>query len=204
MHTLKELKYAGKITALSMTLSCVCTLLSGCEKSDDIKKTDIFSEISLGMTSEEVFEIAGSDYTHKEEYETYKNTVEYDYVLDRIDAFDVDITGQMFFEFSQNDELICFGYHIGQAGDPDAWEYPYSEDELTAAYDSIYSQLSEKYGNGTPGDGSYDSLGVLKENLWDMEDGSLWFIVGVNMWNDAAPEQYEKGVNEILLSYSVS
>lgn len=172
------------------------------EQYSETEKTNIFSEIRLGMSSAEVFEIAGSEYDYKQEYNTYKTGVEYDYFLDSVNDYDVDIAALMFYEFNESDELICFGYHIGETGDPENPKYPYSESELAEAYDSILLQLSEQYGNGTAGS-DYASFGVLKENSWYIEGGLLWFTFGVNMWSNTAPSKYENGVNEILLSLSI-
>lgn len=189
----------NKKVIISALLS-ISIILSGCSKQNPkLENHEIINGISLGMTKEEVFEVYGDSYIYSEE--TYKNTVEYGYSLEKIDMFDVDIQTQVFFEFDK-EKLICYGYHIGRTGDYYDSSFPYSENELVEAYDKIYEKLTEWYGNSS-GTEVVDGDGKIKENLWETEQGSLWFIVGVNMWAVTEPVNYEKGVNEIVLSCSV-
>lgn len=182
-------------------------ILSGCsqKKSETEDNKEIIPGITLGMTKEDVFKIYGDDHIYVEDYRGYgyKNNVEYGYSLDRVDVFDIDLKTQVFFEFENDDKLVCYGYHIGRIGDYSDSSYPYSENELIEAYDKIYSDLTEWYGDGSVAENIPDD-GKLKENSWENDYGSIWFIVGVNMWAHSEPVSYEKGVNEIVLSCSVS
>lgn len=181
-------------------------ILSGCSQknSETEDNREIIPGITLGMTKEDVFQIYGEDYLYIEDYReySYKNNVEYGYSLDKVDVFDIDMKTQMFFEFENDDKLVCYGYHIGRVGDYNDSSYPYSENELIEAYDKIYADLTEWYGESPDAENTYDN--TLKENSWKNEYGSIWFIVGVNMWSDGEPVSYEKGVNEIVLSCAVS
>lgn len=184
-----------------------CMILSGCSSTkpeQEDKAHEIIPGISLGMTKEEVFEIFGDDCIYTEDHRDYgfKDNVEYGYSIDKVDVFDIDIKTQVFFEFENDDKLVCYGYHIGRTGDYYDSVFPYSESELTEAYDKILEDLTEWYGNGSSDSNSY-SNGILNENSWENEYGSIWFIVGVNMWSDGSPVSYVKGVNEIVLSCSV-
>lgn len=178
---------------------CTLLILSGC--SGEEKNQQIIPDISLGMTKDEVFKVVGSDYLYKEDNSVYgyKNTMEYGYSMDKLDAFDVDIQTQMFFEFENDDKLVTYGYHIGRTGGFNESVYPYEESELTDAYDKIYKQLSDRYGEGTSSEANSD-YGVIKENSWEHDEEEIWCVVGVNMWAVDEPESYEKGVNEIVLS----
>ncbi len=181
-------------------------ILSGCSqrKPETEDHKEIIPGITLGMTKEDVFQIYGEDCLYIEDYReySYKNNVEYGYSLDKVDVFDIDMKTQMFFEFENDDKLVCYGYHIGRIGDYNDSSYPYSENELIEAYDKIYADLTEWYGDGLAAENTYDN--TLKENSWKNEYGSIWFVVGVNMWSDGEPVSYEKGVNEIVLSCAVS
>ena len=183
-------------------------LLSGCGQVDpepEEQKNELIPGISLGMTKEEVFRTYGDDYTYNYDYrdDGSKNTVEYGYSTDKPDVFDINIDTQVIFEFEDDDKLVCYGYHIGRTGDYNDSRYPYSQDELTEAYDKIYEELSEWYGSSTS-DEELAEYGVLNNNTWETEEGSVWFIVGVNMWSTYTPDAYEKGVNEIDLSCSAA
>lgn len=187
-------------------ISGVLVILSGCsQKESESGNKEIIPEISIGMTKEEVYEIYGEDYAYCEDHRElgYKDTVEYGYSIDRVDTFNIDIETQMFFEFENDEKLVCYGYHIGRTGDYYDSIYPYSESELTEAYNAIYSNLTEWYGDSESGS-EYSDQGILHENSWENEHGLIWFIVGVNMWSydNTPPEIYEKGVNEIVLSCS--
>lgn len=196
---------------LVTSLFMITNLLSGCnmEDTEDTDVKEMISGISIGMTKEEVFatvEAMGADYAYCEDYMydyEYKSTVEYGYYLDNITVFDIDIdmTAQLFLEFQDDETLVCYGYHIGGTGEYDNLSYPYSEQELLEAYDSIYSQLYAWYGE-SDSSSEYAEYGVIKENSWDSETDTIWFIVGTNLWADTEPDRYENGVNEIVLSCS--
>ncbi len=186
-------------------LFVVCIILSGCNlKKPEPQKNnmEIISGISPGMTKEEVFEIYGNNYSYNEEFTDYKNTVEYVYDIDKVDIFDIDMKTQMFFEFEDDEKLVYYGYHIGRIGDYYDSSFPYSKNELVETYDKIYEKLVGLYGSNSDTEVT-DDTGIIKENLWKTKQGSIWFIVGVNMWAIDEPVSYEKGVNEIVLSCSV-
>ena len=190
-----------------LTLISAGIILSGCsQKNPEPEKHEIIKGISLGMTKEELFEIYSDNYSYTEDRRDYgyKNTVVYGYDIDKVDVFDVDMKTQMFFEFENDETLACYGYHIGCTGDYYDSSYPYSENELTENYDKIYKKLTEWYGESTSNLENYVDEGVLNENSWENEQGSIWFVVGVNMWEYGELESYEKGVNEILLSCALS
>lgn len=188
-------------------LFIACIILSGCSmKNPEPEKSskEIITGISLGMTKEEVFEVYGDNYSYTEDLKDYgKNTVEYGYDIDKVDVFDVDMKTQVFFEFEDDEKLTCYGYHIGRTGEYHDSSFPYSENELVETYDKIYEKLTEWYGNNSDTE-TYSDDGVIKKNLWKNEQGEIWFVVGVNMWATGEPVSYEKGVNEIVLSCSVS
>lgn len=200
------MKVNKKLFAVT-SLFMITNLLSGCNMEDtDVK--EMISGISIGMTKDEVLAIAeamGADYAYSEDNRTYgyKNTVEYGYYLDKITVFDIDIdmTAQLFLEFQDDETLVCYGCHIGGTGEYDNLSYPYSEQELLEAYDSIYSQLHDWYGE-SDSSSEYAEYGVIKENSWYSETDTIWFIVGTNLWADTEPDSYENGVNEIVLSCS--
>lgn len=188
-------------------LSGICIMLSGCSKQNpESENQQIITGISLGMTKEEVFEVYGDNYSYTEDRRDYgyKATVEYGYDIDKVDVFDVDMKTQMFFEFENDETLVCYGYHIGRIGDYFDSSYPYSENELIENYDRIYEKLTEWYGESTSQPEKYADEGITRENSWQNEEGLLWFITGINMWHYGEPESYEKGCNEILVSCEVS
>lgn len=198
-------KLLAILISIAVVIVCIAVIIALCfgNSQDNSDTKEIIPDISIGMTKEEVFEIAGADYTYSQDnrgYE-YKNTVEYGYLLDSIDIFDIAMPAQMFFEFENDTTLVCYGYHIGGTGDYDALCYPYSEIELLDAYDNLYPCLCEWYGESSSVSDNAE-YGVIKENSWENESGMIWLIVGVNLWSDTVPDAYENGINEIVLSCS--
>ncbi len=172
-------------------------LAVGCESKP--KSKSIIPDIDVDMTSEEVFAIVGKEYDNCIE-ESWKNTIEYDYILNDDEVFNTDLKGYMFFEFeSQTDKLVTFGYHFGNDGSFEAPVYPYSKEELKAAYDKITETLSEWYGEGELSDENLE-LNVCEEYKWLDDKKQLWAIYGVNLWGYGEPNSYEEGVNEIVVS----
>lgn len=186
----------------SVLAAAVLVLFSGCEKKETQEK-NIIPGIRCGMTSDEVFDIVGSKYDNKIETETYKNTAEYEYTIAAGEAFGTDIGGYMFFEFdSVSDTLLTYGYHLGQSGSYEAPTYPHTADELKNAYDTILADISDWYGEGSENRENAD-LGVLEEYSWQTGYGQVWAIYGTNLWAMSEPEEYENGLNEIVISCSV-
>jgi len=196
MHTIRK---SLAISAAFMILASA----SGCsDKKADSK--EMIPGISIGMTKDEVFKEVGKDYTQSFDNRDigYKNTVEYDYFIDSVEALDVDMPAQMFFEFEDDDKLVCYGYHIGCKGEPDNLTYPYSESELVSTYDDMYSRLCSWYGGDGVSSTDKEEDNVIKENTWETEEGQIWFIVGVDLWSVFESDVYENGINEIVLSCS--
>lgn len=161
----------------------------------------IIPGISIGMTEKEVFALVGKGYI-SDTYYDYKERTEYRYRLDKIEHLGIEMTSTMFFEFDTKGSLACFGYHIGEVEDEFGITYPYAESELSAAYNSVYSQLTEHYGEGLK-ESMYADMGVKSEYSWTVDGNLLWFVWGINMWGWEAPESYEFGCNDIVLSVSV-
>ncbi len=161
------------------------------------------SEIHIGMTSEEVFSVVGSDYklSSSRENSQFGTTTEYDYFLNSIDKYDLSLPGYMFFEFDENDALVCYGYQIGVVlpeGTEDAI-FPCTEAELDDGYEKILDILIAEYGEG--GDnGLAGNYGVKGEHVWNTDFGDIWLAYGINMWGTEEPDTYEKGINQITFS----
>lgn len=191
---------------MKKTACCIISILSlgmlatGCESTP--KSKSIIPDIDVDMTSEEVLAIVGEKYDNYIKTETYKNTIEYDYILNENDdeVFDTGLKGYMFLEFEpQTDKLVTFGYHFGADGSLESPVYPYSEEELKAAYDKITKTLSDWYGEGNYSDENLD-LNVCEEYKWQDDNKQLWAVYGINLWGYGEPNSYEEGVNEIVVS----
>lgn len=195
---MKKVKKGNWILVMSMLV-----ILTGCN--DEIQPEQdksIIPGIKTGITSEELFKVMGDNYDNSVTDDFYKNTIEYDYYVDAGEAFDIDIEGYMFFEFDlQTETLITFGYHLGQSGSFDAPVYPYSEEELKIAYDTIKGTLSEWYGDGNQSNENAE-YGVKEEYAWQIEEDQIWAVYGVNLWAMDEPAAYESGLNEIVVSCS--
>lgn len=183
---------------MSVVLSGI--LAVGCSSESPERKA-IIPDIDIGMTSEEVFDVMGRDYDHSAEIATYKNTAEYDYILNEDEVFGTGLKGYLFFEFdSQTDKLVTYGYHLGVQGDLQTPVYPYSEEELKSAYSKITGTLIEWYGDGEQKEPDEEN-GIRDEYIWHVDDKQLWAVYGVNLWAWSEPESYEKGINEIIVSW---
>lgn len=158
----------------------------------------IITGIRNGMTKDEVFAVLGKGYTAEEEKLSQKYA--YYYPVKIGDVFDTDLEGEMFVEFDTETELLVnYGYALGRLGTTKDRIYPYNEQQLKTAYDKIYSIMTDWYGEGTKG--SFPN--PKAEYIWEIDDGQVWAIYGVNLWNENEPETYEKGINELVLSCSV-
>lgn len=164
----------------------------------DIKSENEFSiipGIHSGMTTDEVFEIAGTDYYERED-EINPGEMEYHYQLDKVEYFGIDMPAEMFFEFSPKGELFNYGYHIGCIYDfnTDEYSYPYDESQLEDAYDTIFDVIESELGHGEATSIAFGN--VIEEHSWkkfrDNED--IWFIGGTDLWSSGS------GVNEILIN----
>ena len=157
----------------------------------------IIPGIRNGMTKKQVFDILGTDYTDEED-RTWKYS--YDYPVKAGEVFGTNLAGIMFVEFdSKTNQLVNYGYALGRTGTAEERLYPYSEDELKEAYSIIYNQMVEWYGEAAQG----TNTSPKAEYAWETDDGQVWAMYGINLWADAPPASYEKGVNELVLSCSV-
>lgn len=126
--------------------------------------------------------------------------MEYDYSIQEDDIFHTGLSGYLFFEFdSETDTLLTYGYHLGQTGEYENPVYPYPEEELSHQYQAVKETLTDWYGEGTASSENVD-YGAKEEYLWQEEDQQIWILYGVNLWGLNEPEQYENGVNEIIIS----
>ncbi len=153
--------------------------------------------LEIGMTTDEVFAVIGTDYTYSYKSDIHVNeNITYNYNIDSVDIFDVNIPSVMFVEFSDG-ILYNFGYHIGLT-EESLEEYSYTSDinALTTAYDKIYGILTGYYGKSYGSDYyGYTSQGTIDEATWVNTDyGDVWMIVGQDLWME------NSGVNEILIS----
>lgn len=161
------------------------------------EEKSIIQGLKNGMTSGEVFEVTGMDYIEKSE--GLRNTVTYYYPVNAGEAFGTSLDGMMFVEFdTETDKLVNYGYHLGRKGNSESLVFPYSKQELKEAYDTVMNVLTEWYGEGQKGSLSDPE----EEYIWELSDGQLWAVYGVNLWSDKEPEQYEKGINEVIISCS--
>jgi len=159
--------------------------------------------LELGMTKEEVFSILGDDYDNMVEKST-RPSVEYEYKTKTDTDFGTDLPGYIFAEFDTENKLICFGCHLGLTGDLNEPVYPYTEDELERAYNRLLQEIELRFGAPSSSENQYSDSGVKAQNIWDTDKGQVWAIYGTNLWAAYAPDKYEKGVNEVVVSYSIN
>ena len=158
----------------------------------------IITGIKNGMTRDEVFAVLGKNYTTEEEKISGKYA--YYYPVQSGEVFDTELEGEMFVEFDLETELLVnYGYALGRLGTVKDRIYPYSEQQLKEAYDKIYGVMIDWYGEATKG--SFSS--PKAEYIWETDNGQIWAIYGVNLWNEYEVPTYEKGINELVLSCSV-
>ena len=201
------------VSGCSAVMLSVLSLMTGCEKKNDSssvsyeksgadKGLSIIDGIKIGMTTDEVFAVAGKEYDSMNKDDTYHNTVEYDYCCtDK--TFGTGLEGYMCFEFSlDTNKLVTYGYHFGQKGDFENHTFPYTEDELKNAYASIKEQVTAAYGEGTSSD-EKAVMGVLEENTWRNDEGEIWAVYGTDLWAYEPTEVYENGTNEVVITCSV-
>lgn len=159
--------------------------------------------LELGMTKEEVFSILGDDYDNMVEKST-RPSVEYEYKTKTDTDYGTDLPGYIFAEFDTEDKLICFGCHLGPIGDINDPVYPYGEGELERAYNRLLQEIELRFGAPTSSENQYSDSGVRAQNTWDTDEGQVWAIYGINLWAADAPVSYEKGINEVVVSYSIN
>lgn len=158
----------------------------------------IITGIKNGMTRDEVFAVLGKNYTAEEEKISGKYA--YYYPVQSGEVFDTELEGEMFVEFDLETELLVnYGYALGRLGTVKDRIYPYSEQQLKEAYDKIYGVMIDWYGEATKG--SFSS--PKAEYIWETDNGQIWAIYGINLWNEYEAAAYEKGINELVLSCSV-
>ncbi len=170
------------------------------DNQDVTEEKSIITGVRNGMTKDEVFAVLGKDYIAEEEKLSQKYS--YYYPVKAGEVFDTALEGEMFVEFDlETGLLVNYGYSLGHLETMNGIIYPYSEQQLKEAYDKIYSVMTDWYGEGTKG--SLTSAGSKSEYIWETQNGQIWAIYGVNLWNDEEPETYEKGVNKLIISCSV-
>lgn len=159
------------------------------------KSAPVIPGLEIGMTTNEVFSVIGTDYTHDYKSDIHVNEdIIYYYNIDKVEAFNINIPSVMFVEFSDG-ILYNFGYHIGMTMKSE-YETIYTDDinALTTAYDKIFNILTDYYGKSSDTELS-SAYGAIKENSWTNTDyGDLWMLVGENLWSS------DSHVNEILIS----
>ena len=129
--------------------------------------------------------------------EGYSNhSTAYYYNIDGSELFDIDMKGVMFFEFyNKTDELIGYGYGFGEVDNGKNYDYPYSHDELKAAYKKLTGRFIKWYGGEI---GESDLYGIEAEYLKVLEDNSeMWAVYGVSMWGA------DSIINEVRCSHSI-
>ncbi len=175
--------------AVVAAVACVSAINSNNIRTDN--DPCIIPGIYCGMTTEEVFDVVGTDYSEYAD-ENNPGEMEYYFQLDRVDCLGIDMPAEMFFEFSPKGELFNYGYHIGCVYDVNTneYSYPYDESQLLEAYETIYDILESTLGSGQETSIASESI---KEYSWKSRDNEeIWFMVGTDLWSS--------GVNEILLS----
>ena len=170
-----------------------------------IPDNQFMADIVLGMNREQVIEVMGEPENEADNYKVDFTTHELQYSVEFYDVENYDdalVSGYKFFEFSENDSLICYGWHLGPVGEGDGQKFPYSENDLGANFKLVMLDLEEKYGAGEYSD-EYADYGVREEYTWHTSGGDIWAAWGVDMWGGGEPASYEDGINEIIVSCSV-
>lgn len=168
------------------------------QQTDVSDENNIIPGVALWDSKDDVLAEQGVwDY----EYENSMTpSVTYCYMINGSDVFGVDISGYKFFEFEQKqDRLICYGYHFGCMLDNGKEEFPYSQDELKAAYDKVSDRLVQWY-DGAVGTSSFPGIKAeYKETLAD--NSQIWAVYGEDMWSY---DGSATGINDVTVSVSVS
>lgn len=156
----------------------------------------------IGMSQSEMLDVIGYNYDEKITSESASywyddDRIIYNYVVNSVPSLECNMKAVMFFEFSNEDRLFNYGYHIGW----DLDKYYYDRQELVKAYDEIYNLLKSEYNAYLKDDSasySYADSGVIKANTGYLGNtaGDLWFVVGTDLWSK------NSGVNEISVSCS--
>ena len=176
----------------------ITTAAQPARSADATDENNIIPGVALWDNKDDVLAEQGVwDY----EYENSMTpSVTYCYMINGSDVFGVDISGYKFFEFEQkHDRLICYGYHFGCMLDNGKEEFPYSQDELKAAYDKVSDRLVQWYG-GAVGTSSFPGIKAeYKETLAD--NSQIWAVYGEDMWSY---DGSATGINDVTVSVSVS
>ncbi len=155
--------------------------------SSDTAASDILVLLREPMKKDEAFNIIGSDYTYKEELNN-RNIYEYEFDSDTV--FGTNLKGSMYFESDiDTDEVRCCGYHIGVVGFGEDQQYPYSEEELTNAFDKIMKALIKEYGNEYEEE-EYSFYGERECHIWNDPPGSIWALYGIDLWGENSGRNY--------------
>lgn len=168
------------------------------QQTDVSDENNIIPGVALWDSKDDVLAEQGVwDYEYED---STAPSVTYCYMINGSDVFGVDISGYKFFEFEQkHDRLICYGYHFGCMLDNGKEEFPYSQDELKAAYDKVSDRLVQWYG-GAVGTSSFPGIKAeYKETLAD--NSQIWAVYGEDMWSY---DGSATGINDVTVSVSVS
>ena len=176
-----------------------CTLVAGAVPVNIAYASEsqsIITGVECGMTESEVIGVIGNDIVYTldssnispedNDYTNFYNT-------DTIELFNIKMSSVILTEFSGDNTLNGYGYNIGMYYDEETqnFEYLYSESALVEAYDQIYSQLVQWYGEGSDGLNVY---GTIKECTWNTEYGDVWLVVGMDLFGESS------GVNKVMLT----
>ena len=71
-------------------------------------------------------------------------------------------------------------------------------------YNRLLQEIELRFGAPSSSENQYSDSGVKAQNIWDTDKGQVWAIYGTNLWAAYAPDKYEKGVNEVVVSYSIN
>lgn len=161
------------------------------------ESVNVLSTMKTGMTEEEALSEFGIDNGFRYEGKYAGADYEYDYSMTTDNIFGTGLKGYMFAEFDTSDQkLICCGYHLGKEGNVESTDFPYSEAELSEAYNKIIQELTAEYGEGTRPE-ALSGEGVKDEMFWNDGSDQIWAIYGIDLWGA------DSGVNEIVVSRSI-
>ena len=110
---------------------------------------NIFPDIKLGMTEDELKAVIGDDYERSvEKLQNVGPEIAYYTVpFESCPELDADMAGHKLFTFIPDGELICISCHFGVKDRDDTPVKEYSEDEIKALYDTLFDKIHEHYGD---------------------------------------------------------
>lgn len=172
----------------------ITTAAQPARSADATDENNIIPGVALWDSKDDVLARFGECDRTIEGYSNHSTT--YCYNIDGSELFDIDMKGVMFFEFyNKTDELIGYGYGFGEVDNGKNYDYPYSHDELKAAYKKLTGRFIKWYGGEI---GESDLYGIEAEYLKVLEDNSeMWAVYGVSMWGA------DSIINEVRCSHSI-